>query len=82
MKVQSSPLAQVDSLPHQALGTLAAYNSAAPLNILRIVMEAGESGQRVALVTITHLIGVSSRSVGTLMGVAEAREAIREGRHR
>jgi xanthine dehydrogenase accessory factor len=65
-------------------------------------MEAGESGQCVALVTITGLIGSSSRPIGTLLGVAEdgsfagsfsggcieaavvaeAHEAIREGRPR
>jgi xanthine dehydrogenase accessory factor len=65
-------------------------------------MEAGRSGQRVVLVTITGLIGSSSRPIGTLMGVAEdgrfagsfsggcieaavvaeAHEAIQEGRPR
>jgi xanthine dehydrogenase accessory factor len=48
---------------------LAAADAATPLDVLRFVMEAGRSGQQVALVTITSLTGSSSRPIGTLMGV-------------
>lgn len=51
--------------------TLAVAGSATPLEVLRFVAQANQHGQRAALVTITHLIGSSSRPVGTLMGVAE-----------
>jgi xanthine dehydrogenase accessory factor len=61
----------VDDLPAMLPGTLSAADAGTPLDVLRFVMEAGESGQRVALVTITGLIGSSSRPIGTLMGVAE-----------
>jgi xanthine dehydrogenase accessory factor len=80
----------------------AAAEAATPLEVLRFVMEAGQRGRQVALVTITGLTGSSSRSLGTIMGVAEdgrfagsfsggcieaavvaeAREAIRDGRPR
>ncbi len=45
--------------------------AATPLQVLRFLVDAAERGERVALVTITHLTGSSSRPVGTLMGVAE-----------
>jgi xanthine dehydrogenase accessory factor len=48
---------------------LAAADAATPLDVLRFVMEAGRSGQQVALVTITGLTGSSSRPIGSLMGV-------------
>jgi xanthine dehydrogenase accessory factor len=76
--------------------------TATPLQVLRFLAEAAERGQGIALITITHLTGSSSRPVGTLMGVAEdggfagsfsggcieaavvaeAQEAIREGKPR
>lgn len=97
-----APVIHVDDLPARLPGALSAADAGTPLDVLRFVMEAGESGQRVVLVTITGLIGSSSRPVGTLMGVAEdgrfagsfsggcieaavvaeAHEAIREGRPR
>jgi xanthine dehydrogenase accessory factor len=97
-----APVIQVDDLPDRFPGTLATSDAATPLDVMRFVMEAGERGQQVALVTITGLTGSSSRSLGTLMGVAEngrfagsfsggcieaavvaeAQEAIREGRSR
>jgi xanthine dehydrogenase accessory factor len=45
--------------------------AATPLEVLRFVMEAAQRDLRAALVTIVSLTGSSSRSVGTLMGVAE-----------
>lgn len=100
--LQCAPVSQVDGQPDDLDGEFAAANAATPLEILRFVREAGQLGQRVALVTITGLTGSSSRSIGTLMGVAEngrfagslsggciegavvaeAQQAIREGRPR
>ncbi|WP_165820297.1 XdhC family protein [Microvirga sp. KLBC 81] len=100
--LQCAPAIQVDDLPDRFPGTFAASDAATPLDVLRFVMEAGQRGQHVALVTITGLTGSSSRSLGTLMGVAEngrfsgsfsggcieaavvaeAQEAIRDGRPR
>jgi xanthine dehydrogenase accessory factor len=97
-----APVIQVDDQPDKLGGKFAAADAATPLDVLRFVREAGEGGQRVALVTITGLIGSSSRPIGTLMGVAEdgrfagsfsggcieaavvaeANEAIRDGRPR
>lgn len=45
--------------------------AATPIQVFRFLADAAERGRRVALVTITHLTGSSSRPVGTLMGVAE-----------
>ncbi|WP_457090992.1 XdhC family protein [Microvirga sp. P5_D2] len=89
--------------PHAcASGEQAVAIAATPLQVLRFLVEATERGQCIALVTITHLTGSSSRPVGTLMGVAEdggfagslsggcieaavvaeAQEAMREGKPR
>ncbi len=44
--------------------------AATHLEVLHFAADAGQRGQRIALVTITGLTGSSSRPVGTLMGVA------------
>jgi len=100
--LQCAPVIQVDDQPPRLDGRFAVADATTPLDVLRFVMEAGRRGQPVALVTITGLTGSSSRSLGTLMGVAadgrfagsfsggciegavvaEAQEAIREGRPR
>ncbi|MFC1460806.1 XdhC family protein [Microvirga arabica] len=100
--LQCAPVIPVDGQPDDLDGRFAAADAATPLNVLRFVRGAGQRGQRVALVTITGLTGSSSRSLGTLMGVAEdgcfagsfsdgciegavvaeAQQAIREGRTR
>jgi xanthine dehydrogenase accessory factor len=100
--LQCAPAIRVDDLSDRFPGPLAVADTASSLDVLRFVMEAGQRGQRVALVTITGLTGSSSRSLGTIMGVAEngcfagsfsggciegavvaeAQEAIRDGRPR
>jgi xanthine dehydrogenase accessory factor len=100
--IQCAPVIRVDDQPDGLSGMFAAAEAATPLEVLRFVMEAGQRGRQVALVTITGLTGSSSRSLGTTMGVAEdgrfagsfsggcieaavvaeAREAIRDGRPR
>jgi xanthine dehydrogenase accessory factor len=68
MVIRSSPALQRDDL--SAPYASAAAPTATHLEVLRFLAEAGQRGQRVALVTITGLTGSSSRPVGTLMGVS------------
>ena len=68
---QCAPVIRVDAEPNDLNGKFAAADAVTPLEVLRFVRGAGQRGQRVALVTITGLTGSSSRSIGTLMGVAE-----------
>jgi xanthine dehydrogenase accessory factor len=69
--LQCAPVIRVDNQRDGFPGPLAAADAATPVDVLRFVMEAGQRGRQVALVTITGLTGSSSRSVGTIMGVAE-----------
>jgi xanthine dehydrogenase accessory factor len=69
--LQCAPVIRVDDQPDDLDGKFAAADTATPLEVLRFVRGTGQRGQRVALVTITGLTGSSSRSLGTLMGVAE-----------
>jgi xanthine dehydrogenase accessory factor len=69
--LQCAPVIQVDDQLDSLDGTFAAADAATPLEVLWFVREAGQQGQQVTLVTITGLTGSSSRSIGTIMGVAE-----------
>ncbi len=69
--LRCAPVIREDDQPDDVDGTFAAAEAATPLEVLRFVRGAGQRGQQVALVTITGLTGSSSRSIGTIMGVAE-----------
>ncbi|WP_134499039.1 XdhC family protein [Microvirga pakistanensis] len=68
--LQCTPAIRGGDQPDRFPGPLAASDASTPLDVLRFVVEAGQRGQQIALVTITGLTGSSSRLIGALMGVA------------